>query len=108
MYQTLETADGDPVTVSLKQARFSPGQIVATPGALAAMEEHDCVPLTLLARHLCGDWGTLPPEDAAANNDALQYGNRLLSSYVIAPNVTIWLISEADRSASTFLLPSEY
>ena len=88
--------------------RFSAGQIVATPGALAAMNAHDCLPLDLLRRHLSGDWGTVPREDAQANEQALKYGDRLLSSYQIAPRVVIWLITEADRSSSTFLRPSEY
>lgn len=108
MYQTLETTDDGPLALSLSQAKFSPGQVLATPGALAAMEECECSPLTLLSRHLGGDWGSVPTEDAEANNDALKYGDRLLSSYVIAPNVTIWLITEADRSSTTALLPSEY
>lgn len=88
--------------------RFSAGQIVATPGALAAMQAHGCLPLDLLRRHLSGDWGTVPREDAQMNEQALKYGDRLLSSYLIAPGVVIWLITEADRSASTFLQPSEY
>lgn len=88
--------------------RFSAGQIVATPGALAAMQAHGCLPLDLLRRHLSGDWGTVPPEDAQSNEQALKYGDRLLSSYLISPDVVIWLITEADRSSSTFLQPSEY
>jgi len=108
MHQNLEITDDHPVTESLSQAKFAPGKILATPASLAVMEEHGCLPLTLLARHLRGDWGSVPTEDAEANNEALKFGGRLLSSYVIAPNVIIWLISEADRSASTFLMPSEY
>ena len=87
---------------------FHPGQVVTTPGALAAMHQHQCLPLDLLQRHLSGDWGDVPADDAALNVEALHYGNRLLSSYRIAPAVTIWLITEADRSCSTFLLPDEY
>ncbi len=108
MHHTLETTTGDPVMLSLSQAKFRSGQIVSTPGALEAMEEHQCSPLTLLARHLSGDWGTVCAEDAASNEEALQCGLRVLSSYEIAPKVTIWLITEADRSVTTFLRPSEY
>ncbi len=108
MHHDLETTAGDPVTFSLSQAKFRPGQIVSTPGALEAMEEHQCSPLTLLARHLSGDWGTVCAEDAASNEEALQCGLRVLSSYEIAPKVTIWVITEADRSVTTFLRPSEY
>lgn len=108
MHHHLETTTGDPVTLSLAQAKFPPGQIVSTPGALEAMEEHQCSPLTLLARHLSGDWGSVCAEDAASNNESLQYGARLLSSYEIAANTTIWIITEADRSVTSFLMPSEY
>lgn len=100
-------ADGSTAYV-LNHPKFSPGQIVATPGALAAMEEHHCEPLSLLTRHLSGDWGSVPVEDAQMNDQALQFEGRLLSSYLIGPDTKIWVISEADRSATTFLLPSEY
>lgn len=113
MHQPNETAAPEATTstspsVSQRAPRFSPGQIVSTPGALEALEAHGVAPLTLLARHLCGDWGSVCAEDAHANEEALQYGSRVLSSYEIAPKVTIWIITEADRSVTTFLLPSEY
>ena len=107
MHQTLtEHADSPKAQVFLAP-KFSPGQIVATPGALAALEEHHCLPTDLLARHLSGDWGTVPVEDAQLNDQAVQSAGRLLSSYTIGPNTRIWLITESDRSATTFLLPSE-
>jgi hypothetical protein len=101
------------MTTSLKPAvngrpRFTPGQIVATPGALAVMDEHGVSPLSLLGRHLLCDWGTVPAADAALNDQALLDSNRILSSYVLAPKVVVWVITEWDRSATTFLLPSEY
>lgn len=109
MYQKLLIpADGSPAHDVLNHPKFSPGQIVATPGALAAMEEHQCEPLSLLTRHLSGDWGALPVEDAQMNDQALQFEGRLLSCYPIGPDTKIWLITEADRSATTYLLPSEY
>lgn len=90
--------------------KFSPGQIVLTPGALEAMSECACEPHTLLDRHLSGDWGDLDPEDAAMNDQALEVGEegRILSSYLIAPEVKVWIITEWDRSVTTLLLPSEY
>ena len=89
--------------------RFPPGQVVATPAALAALNAHGCVPDTLLTRHLSGDWGdALPCEDAALNDQALVNGNRILSSYQIAPGVVVWVISEWDRSLTTLLLPADY
>jgi hypothetical protein len=108
MYPTLENSTSSQATMSLSQAKFSPGQVVATPGSLAAMNEHGCLPQTLLSRHLAGDWGQVGEDDAELNDHAFEYGDRLLSSYVISPRVTIWLITEWDRSVTTFLLPSEY
>lgn len=108
MYQIqITTAESDIAKV-LAIPKFSSGQIVATPAALAAMEEHQCQPLTLLARHLAGDWGVLPAEDAQLNDEALKSDGRLLSSYPLGGDTRIWVITEWDRSVTTFLLPSEY
>lgn len=87
---------------------FSPGQVVTTPGALEAMAINQCLPLNLLHKHLTGDWGEVPPEDAEANREALQNGSRLLSSYPLENGARIWIITEADRSVTTLLLPEEY
>jgi hypothetical protein len=87
---------------------FKPGQVVATPGALEAMQSNNCQSLDLLARHLSGDWGVVPKEDAKANQDALKHGERILSSYPLEDGSRIWIITERDRSATTFLLPEEY
>lgn len=108
MYQIQTTTADSAITKALASPKFSPGQIVATPGALAAMEEHQCQPLTLLARHLAGNWGVLPAEDAQLNNEALKSDGRLLSSYPLGGDTRIWVITEWDRSVTTFLLPSEY
>lgn len=108
MYQIQTTTPDSDIAKALARPKFSPGQIVATPGALAAMEEHQCPPLTLLARHLAGDWGVLPAEDAQLNNEALKSDGRLLSSYPLGGDTRIWVITEWDRSVTTFLLPSEY
>lgn len=87
---------------------FEPGQVIATPSALDTLQTHHCLSMDLLIRHLSGDWGELPDEDAQANQDALEHGNRILSSYPLAEGVKIWVITEADRSFTTFLLPEEY
>lgn len=91
-----------------QQPKFSPGQVVATPGALAVLEKHHCSPMDLLARHLSGDWGSVPVEDAELNDQAVQSDGRVLSSYRIGLDTRIWVITEGDRSATTILLPSEY
>ncbi|MFZ4535926.1 hypothetical protein [Propionivibrio sp.] len=108
MYQVINADADHPATLSITQPKFPPGRIVATPGALAALEEYGCTPLSLLARHLSGDWGSLPVEDARLNEDALKSGDRLQSSYPIGPDTRIWILTEWDRSVSTLLLPSEY
>jgi hypothetical protein len=87
---------------------FQLGQVVATPGALEVIAAHELTPLGLLTRHYNGDWGTLCEEDKALNDEAVKLGNRIFSAYQIAPDVKIWIITEADRSATTILLPSEY
>lgn len=89
--------------------KFSPGQVVSTRGALAAMEEQQVSAHALLQRHVSGDWGNVPVEDAQLNDLALgPEAGRVLSSYDIALGVRIWIITEWDRSVTTFLLPSEY
>jgi hypothetical protein len=62
----------------------------------------------VLARHVSGDWGELPVEDIAANELALLTGKRLLSSYALPGDGKVWVITEADRSSTTILLPNEY
>ena len=88
--------------------KFDPGRIVATPGVLDAMASSGDDPLDFLFRHLDGDWGDLSPEDIAENELSLQHGWRLLSSYRLSDGTKVWIITEADRSATTFLLPDEY
>ena len=85
---------------------FQTGQIVATPGALELAGQGVDL-LAYLQRHLAGDWGDLCPEDKAENDFSLQHGYRLLSAYD-TPSGKLWIITEADRSATTFLLPEEY
>jgi hypothetical protein len=87
---------------------FPAGQIVATPGALALLEQTHKSPLEFLSRHLRGDWGNLCQEDKTENELSLKYGFRLMSSYPIADTEKLWVITEADRSVTTLLLPEEY
>jgi hypothetical protein len=88
--------------------KFEPGRIVSTPGALRAMEEAGDDPAFFLARHLAGDWGELDAEDVKENEFSLANGFRLLSAYRLSNGTKIWVITEADRSSTCVLLPSEY
>lgn len=87
---------------------FSLGRIVATSGALKALAEAGQDPGILLARHLRGDWGDLCQEDREENEYSLSRRLRLLSAYTLATGVKLWVITEADRSVTTLLLPDEY
>jgi len=82
------------------------GQIVATPAALGTVSQPDIV--AALRRHAAGDWGDVTPDDRAANDDALKSGERILSVYRSATGTTFWVLTEADRSATTVLLPDDY
>ena len=101
---------------------FSPGQIVATPGALALLDQHGISPETLLHRHLSADWGSVCSDDATLNDAALEDGSRILSCYEIAPGVNVWVITDAEtdisedgrilakptRLCTTILCPEDY
>lgn len=87
---------------------FLPGQIVATPGALRTLEEKKVDARMLLGRHQSGDWGTVPSEDRRANDWSVRNGGRILSSYPLDEDQRVWIITEADRSVTTILLPDEY
>ena len=94
--------------MSQEKALFPLGQVVATPGALEALEEAGQEPLEFLQRHQAGDWGIVPEEDKKENDFSVSRYLRILSAYELKTGVKIWLITEADRSVTTFLLPSEY
>jgi len=89
-------------------AMFPLGRIVATPGALAALERSSQSAAHFLARHAVGDWGELEREDVRENEYSVAHGFRLLSSYTTSAGEKLWVITEADRSATTLLLPEEY
>lgn len=89
-------------------AMFPLGRILATPGALRALERANQSATEFLARHAARDWGELDREDIAENEYSLAHGFRLLSSYTTAVGEKLWIITEADRSVTTLLLPEEY
>jgi len=88
--------------------KFPLGQTVATPGAMAALEEAGESPTFYLSRHHRGDWGEVCTEDRAENELALKKGFRLMSVYTTAMGAKLWIITEADRSVTTLLMPEEY
>lgn len=88
---------------------FPLGQVVATPDALTELQKNGQTPVEFLARHVSGDWGEdLPKEDARENQRALKNGNRIMSAYTLKDGAKIWIITEADRSVTTVLLPENY
>ncbi|MGD0265511.1 MAG: hypothetical protein ABSD47_11265 [Candidatus Methylomirabilota bacterium] len=88
------------------RGKFPLGRLLATPGALRCLTHDDM--LSALARHAAGDWGDLCAEDCAENELSLREGFRLFSAYHSAAGVKFWIITEADRSATTVLVPEEY
>lgn len=93
-------------------AQFPLGKVLMTPGAEAAMEAAGGVGRIawgLLARHVKGDWGEVGPEDWRSNDTSVADGTRVLSAYTLpGTDVKVWVITEADRSVTTILLPEEY
>ena len=113
------TGGREPAPLVLKvfdKPLFRLGQILATPGALAALDRLGVDPLFLvLGRHVLGDYGDLCDEDRELNTHSLVNGMRIFSSYKLAAATgdgatteTVWVITEADRASTTILLPSEY
>lgn len=86
---------------------FSLGAVLATPGALDLLDRAGINATTYLDRHQWGDFGTISPHDVQENRFALNRCLRIFSAYDIGKE-RLWLITEADRSITTLLLPSEY
>jgi hypothetical protein len=82
------------------------GRLVATPNALASITQDDI--LLGIQRHQAGDWGNLTEEDRMANDQALVQGTRIVSAYNAGNGTRFWIITEADRSVTTVLLPEDY
>ena len=87
-------------------ALFPLGRIVSTPNALGRLAQEDI--LTAIQHHQAGDWGDLCDEDRQANDRALTHGGRLFSVYCTGSGTKFWVITEADRSATTVLMPEDY
>ena len=89
-------------------ARFTLGQTVITPGAIEVLEIAGQTAIEFLRRHMSCDWGELSDEDLKENELSLEQGFRLLSRYETTKGERLWIITEADRSTTTILLPIEY
>ena len=87
---------------------FPLGKVVATPNALDALDRVAVNAMDLIHRHQHGDWGNVPPSDAEENDRSVEHGFRILSSYPLTEDQNLWIITEADRSATTLLLPEDY
>ncbi len=97
------------ISFANRQPLFPLGQIVATPAALEVLEEAGQTPSEFLARHVRGDWGEeLCDEDKELNDEAIKDGSRILSAYTLKSGAKLWVITEADRSSTCALLPSDY
>ena len=115
-------APNTPTIIYSNSARFPLGQIVATPGALELLQDSGFSAAALISRHVHGDWGDLCEEDRAENEFAVSRRLRILSCYRLVDAArlaatptekrsslpTLWIISEADRSVTTLLRPSDY
>lgn len=106
----------------LAKRKFTTRRVVITPGAAALLAKHNIDPLELVDRHLCGDWGDCDSDDQSLNDFAVTNGLRVMSYFRVAPWVeqtklnaqdraelpTVWIITEANRSVTTVMLPTEY
>lgn len=99
--------------IMINKPKFPIGKLISTGTALDEVEKAGQTVHEFLARHIQGDWGTVCPDDAAANENSIRDGSRILSAYLLRTGVKIWLITEAaddrgQRAATTCLLPQEY
>lgn len=93
------------IVVSIPQ--FPPGLVVATPGAINALAVAGVSVWAVVSRHIAGDHGDLDDEDRRANRAAVRNGDRIVSSYRLPTGEAVWVVTEADRSSTSCLLPSE-
>jgi hypothetical protein len=108
MNQTSNDHVGSAPPAAFPSPLFPLGNLHATPGALAAIEAAGLNPLALISRHVRGDYGDLCASDKKANLQAIKDGSRILSAYVIAEGVKVYVITEASRELTTVLLSDEY
>lgn len=101
--------DNNTTTTTIEnKVLFSLGNIYLTPGAQEALAESSEHPIIFLAKHQSGDFGEVCEDDRRENELSIKEGFRILSSYKTNLGEKIWIITEADRSSTTILLPDEY
>jgi hypothetical protein len=96
------------ITKSENKVLFDLGQTFITVGAQVALDESNQLPNEFLSRHVSGDWGIVCEDDRKENELSVKEGFRILSAYKTKLDEKIWIITEADRSSTTILLPEEY
>jgi hypothetical protein len=101
-----DTKEDDSMNTRLALCRFELGQVVATTRADETLDHQDIQ--TALQRHYNRDWGDVCSEDWVSNNQAVKQGFRILSAYKDRNDTKFWIITEADRSVTTVLLPEDY
>ncbi|CAN5544741.1 hypothetical protein BH11ARM2_BH11ARM2_38460 [soil metagenome] len=98
----------EPLRLPRSPELFDLGHVRGTPGAVVALIDNGVDASELVMRHAFGFWGDLEPEDRLENERALENGGRIFSAYTLPDLARVWIITEADRSATTLLLPGEY
>lgn len=106
--QTVGCANAGLISTEPLKPLFDMGHLCATPSALEALERNEQAPATFLFRHVTGDWLDMSINDITTNENAAREGGRVFSSYRLKDGSKLWIITEADRSVTTLLLPSEY
>jgi hypothetical protein len=96
------------MTPTKTKTLFPLGRLLITPGAAEVLDGHPATTKALLTRHATGDWSEMSEEDQAENQFSIGRALRNFSAYSLADETNLWIITEADRSATTILLPSEY
>ena len=91
--------------IAVQNPQFPLGQVVATPGAIEALNEAKTSAWEFLSKHVSGDFGEVDADDWQANLDAIKDGERILSAYTLKTGERLWAITEADRSSTCILRP---
>lgn len=87
---------------------FHPGKLLITPAAIGVLRAHGIPAISLVLRHICGDWGNISSDDWKQNDLSVPAGLRLLSCYRLSGSLTVWAMTEWNRSYTTIFLPDEY